>query len=402
MFKYLLDSIGVYCDAPRPWGLYFQDSAAPQMEGLVELHDNIMFYLIVILFGVGWILTSVVVNYASDKSPISHKYLNHGISNVPIHKCFNYASKFTNNKVITIPSKGGAGSKFIFNVVIPQRGFSTTSDNRKDEGVSPEKFYENADTMKKIIIEENKGKSGIYRWTNKLTSDFYIGQSINLSGRFINYYNISYLASKNHLIISRALIKYGYSNFSLEILEYCDKSVLLDREQYYLDKLNPSYNILKIAGSSEGFVHSEETKEKISKALKGVYVGEKSALYGRVHTEETKLLMSIKKKGVKNPIYGRVHIEETKELMRQRALARIHSEETKALISQKRGNPINLYEKNSAGEYSLIGKFVSARKAAKFIGISGSTVIRYMKSGGLFKDRYKFKQVRNLSFGSKE
>jgi len=188
----------------------------------------------------------------------------------------------------------------------------------------------------------------------------------------------------------------------LEILEYCDKSVLLDREQYYLDKLNPSYNILKIAGSSEGFVHSEETKEKISKALKGVYVGEKSALYGRVHTEETKLLMSIKKKGVKNPIYGRVHIEETKELMRQRALARIHSEETKALISQKRGNPINLYEKNSAGEYSLIGKFVSARKAAKFIGISGSTVIRYMKSGGLFKDRYKFKQVRNLSFGSKE
>jgi len=27
-----------YCDTPRPWGLYFQDSATPQMEGLVELH----------------------------------------------------------------------------------------------------------------------------------------------------------------------------------------------------------------------------------------------------------------------------------------------------------------------------------------------------------------------------
>lgn len=49
-----------------------------QMEGLVELHDNIMFYLVLILFGVGWILTSVIVNYASSKSPISHKYLNHG------------------------------------------------------------------------------------------------------------------------------------------------------------------------------------------------------------------------------------------------------------------------------------------------------------------------------------
>jgi len=41
------------CDTPRPWGLYFQDSATPQMEGLVELHDNIMFYLVIILFGVG-------------------------------------------------------------------------------------------------------------------------------------------------------------------------------------------------------------------------------------------------------------------------------------------------------------------------------------------------------------
>ena len=30
-----------------PWGIYFQDSATPQMEGLVELHDNIMYYLVI-------------------------------------------------------------------------------------------------------------------------------------------------------------------------------------------------------------------------------------------------------------------------------------------------------------------------------------------------------------------
>ena len=39
-------------DAPTPWGLFFQDSATPQMEGLEELHNNIMFYLAVILFTV--------------------------------------------------------------------------------------------------------------------------------------------------------------------------------------------------------------------------------------------------------------------------------------------------------------------------------------------------------------
>jgi ubiquinol-cytochrome c reductase cytochrome b subunit len=67
-----------FLDTPRPWGLYFQDSATPQMEGLVELHDNILFYLVIILFGVGWILASIVKNYAEKESPISHKYLNHG------------------------------------------------------------------------------------------------------------------------------------------------------------------------------------------------------------------------------------------------------------------------------------------------------------------------------------
>ena len=48
------------------------------MEALVELHNNIMFYLVIILFGVGWMLISIVKNYKSTESPISHKYLSHG------------------------------------------------------------------------------------------------------------------------------------------------------------------------------------------------------------------------------------------------------------------------------------------------------------------------------------
>jgi len=57
--------------------LYFQDSASPQMEAIVELHNNIMYFLAVILFGVGWILISVVKNFIKNKSA-SNKYLNHG------------------------------------------------------------------------------------------------------------------------------------------------------------------------------------------------------------------------------------------------------------------------------------------------------------------------------------
>ena len=87
-----------YCDAPRPWGIYFQDSATPQMEGLVELHDNILFYLVIILFGVGWILISTVRSYTSIESPISHKYLNHG-KFVPIQKCFKFNNIFYTSKM---------------------------------------------------------------------------------------------------------------------------------------------------------------------------------------------------------------------------------------------------------------------------------------------------------------
>ncbi len=73
-----INSLIMKLDAPHAWGIYFQDSATPQMEGLIELHDNIMYYLVIILFSVGWVLLSIVRNFVSTKSPISHKYLNHG------------------------------------------------------------------------------------------------------------------------------------------------------------------------------------------------------------------------------------------------------------------------------------------------------------------------------------
>ena len=67
-----------HCDAPRPWGVYFQDSASPQMEGLVELHDNILFYLVIILFAVSWILVSLARTYSNLEFPVSQKNVSHG------------------------------------------------------------------------------------------------------------------------------------------------------------------------------------------------------------------------------------------------------------------------------------------------------------------------------------
>jgi len=45
------------------------------------------------------------------------------------------------------------------------------------------------------------------------------------------------------------------------VLEYCDKSNLIKREQHYMSLFKPDYNVLTIAGSNLGFKHSETTKE---------------------------------------------------------------------------------------------------------------------------------------------
>jgi len=61
-------------DASEPWGSFFQDNATPQMEGLEELHNNIMFYLAIILFAVSWMMVSIIINFKNKK--ISNKYVN--------------------------------------------------------------------------------------------------------------------------------------------------------------------------------------------------------------------------------------------------------------------------------------------------------------------------------------
>lgn len=133
--------------------------------------------------------------------------------------------------------------------------------------INPTVSYENAGTQKVEILKANKEKTGIYRWTHIESGKDYVGSAINLSRRFQNYYSVCYLlkeTTKNNSMIYKALIKYGYSSFKLDILEYCNVSILIEREQYYLDSLNPRYNILKNAGSLKGFKHSEDTKLKIA------------------------------------------------------------------------------------------------------------------------------------------
>lgn len=71
-------------------------------------------------------------------------------------------------------------------------------------------------------------------------------------------------------IICASLLKNGYSNFSVQILEYCTSDILLEREQYYFNLLSPSYNIFKVAGSSQGFKHSPLWSRPLTTVTRGL------------------------------------------------------------------------------------------------------------------------------------
>lgn len=68
----------IYNDSPEPWAIGFQDGVSPGFTGIVELHDNIFFYLVVIAILVFWMLGSTIYYFNYDKTKIVHKYLVHG------------------------------------------------------------------------------------------------------------------------------------------------------------------------------------------------------------------------------------------------------------------------------------------------------------------------------------
>lgn len=86
--------------------------------------------------------------------------------------------------------------------------------------INPVKFYDDAEELKSLILLENKNRSGIYKWENKISGEFYIGSAVDLNKRMSEYYRESYIThpSRGKSIICYALVKYGYSNFSLSIL----------------------------------------------------------------------------------------------------------------------------------------------------------------------------------------
>ena len=247
------------------------------------------------------------------------------------------------------------------------------------------------------------------------------------------------------MYIYKAILKYGYSNFSLEILEYCEPNLLISREQYYIDLLEPEYNILKIAYSSLGFKHSLYTRAKMSFNNTGINL----PLYGKKPTYETRIkigkalrsnsmiditpnldrnqsklnplsLLNYSKLNIKvfdkyknivnifysmksAALYYNISTQTIRKILNNEI---IHvgftykfeainrgckrSEETKKLISNTLKNRLIklLPVKVTNIETNVINYFPNNKEAAKYLGTSERTLIRYKSKGKIFFKKY--------------
>ena len=82
--------------------------------------------------------------------------------------------------------------------------------------------------------------SGVYKITNNITGDFYIGSSKNIKQRWTGHRSPSTWKNWPGIKLYKAMAQYGRDNFTIEVIE--ETTDLHNREQYYIEQLKPSYN----------------------------------------------------------------------------------------------------------------------------------------------------------------
>lgn len=91
-----------------------------------------------------------------------------------------------------------------------------------------------------MYSKRRRGMSGVYKITNIITGEFYIGSSVNIRMRWLDH--IKRYDNPNNKEYNKPLYiafrKYGINNFKFTILEYCNEDVRLSKEAYYISDLN--------------------------------------------------------------------------------------------------------------------------------------------------------------------
>lgn len=148
---------------------------------------------------------------------------------------------------------------------------------------------------------------GIYKITNITNNKFYIGSSVNINKRKLHHLHLLRNSKHGNTYLQKSWNKYGEKSFDFEILEFCEN--IIEREQYYIDTLKPTYNLNPVAGSCLGRKHYKETKDKIGKGNKN-----------KIRSKELKDLWSKIKKENPRPEHYNLIVNKAKEVNSKKIL----------------------------------------------------------------------------------
>lgn len=109
-------------------------------------------------------------------------------------------------------------------------------------------------------------KVGIYRIDCVSNGSFYIGSASDMRKRWASHRHHLRKGIHDNPHMVAIYKKYGMDSLVFSIVEYCERSALLEREQHYIDTLCPDINIVRVAGSTVG--HKRTETQKLQQQLK--------------------------------------------------------------------------------------------------------------------------------------
>jgi len=146
-------------------------------------------------------------------------------------------------------------------------------------------------------LQKSVNDSGIYKITNLITGDFYIGSAVKFKSRFYGHKYHLRNQKHNNKYLQRAWNKYEEKNFKFEILATCPKEYLLKLEQWFIDTQKPKYNLTPTAGSLLGYRmprRSSLTENQIIDILKS---------YSKYSVSDIALIYNIKESTIKSLLF---------------------------------------------------------------------------------------------------
>ena len=117
--------------------------------------------------------------------------------------------------------------------------------------------------------------SAVYKITNTITGDFYIGSSKNVKSRWANHKCKSKWNECPNNQMYLDMQKYGVDKFEFEILAKVEEDKLKETEQQFIEKLQPTYNNRRAKGWDieryKEYNKTEKGKESHKKANNKYY-----------------------------------------------------------------------------------------------------------------------------------